>query len=548
MYQPRPPDETQNQTLSQILAALTDGRPLLGGVLDWADQVIPHLVTVADDKVTVIDNAVFEIVDLALAKARNLVFRRCLFLEPVFNTGESIPGRVTFKDCRFVKPCILRGLAIGALKFDGCEFADRCSIDVVWQPDIFELKNCLFSGSLQLTLNGNGHSGSPTENHCAEFEHCEFRDRVVLQIQAPLLELFLENCEFSGLSETQITVPASVRTLSLQASRMLGKLEIMGPTNVELAQFVAEGANFWAPKLNFISTFITGNLNLRGIQFSSMNFQNASIVDGGLELADRQLRLADEDLPIPGPMGRFRRLSRQYEILSHALPRLPQTSEAEDTCVFRMRRYHLLADVERIGRGAYTFALVSVWTLLAELFVLVVWIPSPWPALGASATALGFAGLARNPLGWVPYRISKGFAAVWDRLVLGAMLGYGVRVKNVLGSAALCIVVFAAIFWTSSRYADHIGRIEVDDQNYVLLLERKAGLTKGVLTLNDWSVYTLAQVRDSLYYSVVTFTTVGYGEFTPQGRLRVVAACEALLGAVMIALVTVIFARKYLRL
>lgn len=37
---------------------------------------------------------------------------------------------------------------------------------------------------------------------------------------------------------------------------------------------------------------------------------------------------------------------------------------------------------------------------------------------------------------------------------------------------------------------------------------------------------------DSIYYSTVTFTTLGYGDFYPLGYLRVAAASEAFLGGI----------------
>lgn len=42
---------------------------------------------------------------------------------------------------------------------------------------------------------------------------------------------------------------------------------------------------------------------------------------------------------------------------------------------------------------------------------------------------------------------------------------------------------------------------------------------------------------DSLYYSVVTFTTLGYGDFYPRGVGRVLAGMEALTGYVILGLI-----------
>jgi voltage-gated potassium channel Kch len=51
----------------------------------------------------------------------------------------------------------------------------------------------------------------------------------------------------------------------------------------------------------------------------------------------------------------------------------------------------------------------------------------------------------------------------------------------------------------------------------------------------------------SLYYSVVTFTTLGYGDFTPVGISRAIAALEAFTGSFTIALFVVVFVKKMTR-
>lgn len=52
---------------------------------------------------------------------------------------------------------------------------------------------------------------------------------------------------------------------------------------------------------------------------------------------------------------------------------------------------------------------------------------------------------------------------------------------------------------------------------------------------------------ECLYYSVVTFTTLGYGDFIPVGVSRAVAALEAFTGSFTIALFVVVFVKKMTR-
>ncbi len=52
---------------------------------------------------------------------------------------------------------------------------------------------------------------------------------------------------------------------------------------------------------------------------------------------------------------------------------------------------------------------------------------------------------------------------------------------------------------------------------------------------------------ECIYYSVVTFTTLGYGDFIPAGFSRVIAAIEAFTGSFTIALFVVVFVKKMTR-
>ena len=52
---------------------------------------------------------------------------------------------------------------------------------------------------------------------------------------------------------------------------------------------------------------------------------------------------------------------------------------------------------------------------------------------------------------------------------------------------------------------------------------------------------------DCLYFSIVTFTTLGYGDLTPFGGSRAVAALEAFSGSFSLALFVVLFVKKIIR-
>ena len=49
------------------------------------------------------------------------------------------------------------------------------------------------------------------------------------------------------------------------------------------------------------------------------------------------------------------------------------------------------------------------------------------------------------------------------------------------------------------------------------------------------------------YFSIITFTTIGYGDYAPRGWLRWAAGPEGFLGLFLMAVFTVSFARKFIR-
>jgi hypothetical protein len=104
--------------------------------------------------------------------------------------------------------------------------------------------------------------------------------------------------------------------------------------------------------------------------------------------------------------------------------------------------------------------------------------------------------------------------------------GYGEKPLRVvlfsLGFILLCAVFY---FLLGVRYGEqHIG-----------------------LSLAHGFVHNLMDLLTCIYYSVVTFTTLGYGDLVPIGFARALAAFEAFTGSFTMALFVVVFVKKMTR-
>lgn len=95
--------------------------------------------------------------------------------------------------------------------------------------------------------------------------------------------------------------------------------------------------------------------------------------------------------------------------------------------------------------------------------------------------------------------------------------GYGVYTHRVLVTVALVIVICGAIHAVGATVWETDVIKGYDDH------------------FNPW------------YFSVITFTTIGYGDYAPRGWLRWVAGAEGFLGLFLMAVFTVSFARKFIR-
>jgi Ion channel/Pentapeptide repeats (8 copies) len=76
----------------------------------------------------------------------------------------------------------------------------------------------------------------------------------------------------------------------------------------------------------------------------------------------------------------------------------------------------------------------------------------------------------------------------------------------------------------------------INDNGIAVGLHRQSSLTDNIRSLFS-----------CIYFSVVTFTTLGYGDLTPSGSSRALAAIEAFAGSFTIALFVVVFVKKMTR-
>ena len=136
--------------------------------------------------------------------------------------------------------------------------------------------------------------------------------------------------------------------------------------------------------------------------------------------------------------------------------------------------------------------------------------------------------------------IKKGDLKKWITSAFSNMVyGYGEKPWNVVKTALAIIIIFAISFSLIGLGNPEIielkgTAIRSDSGNIVDLA------SKGLLKNN-----VIRNFPDSLYFSTITFTTLGYGDFRPlEGLGRILAGSEAFIGAFMMALFVYTFARR----
>jgi len=101
-------------------------------------------------------------------------------------------------------------------------------------------------------------------------------------------------------------------------------------------------------------------------------------------------------------------------------------------------------------------------------------------------------------------------------VVLNMVYGYGERPFRIFGWCAALIIFCSICYWMYQGASEVVGQQTVPLKGYL----------------------------NYLYFSIVTFTTLGYGDYRPIGGIKALASIEALLGIFFIALFIFAFARR----
>jgi hypothetical protein len=110
--------------------------------------------------------------------------------------------------------------------------------------------------------------------------------------------------------------------------------------------------------------------------------------------------------------------------------------------------------------------------------------------------------------------------------IVDSFCGYGERPTRVVMFSMLAILFFGACYFI----------LGINDNGTLIALNSKNSL-----------LVNFKQFLTCCYFSVVTFTTLGYGDLTPLGLSRLLAATEAFIGSFTLALFVVVFVKKMTR-
>lgn len=135
---------------------------------------------------------------------------------------------------------------------------------------------------------------------------------------------------------------------------------------------------------------------------------------------------------------------------------------------------------------------------------------------------------------------------------------YGEQIGTMAFSIAVCILAYGSLYYGFVPEGSEgsklcIGANDCDNTSYKLvpgfLVPSSDDNNVAGCLMFDGKVLSrngnrLGAFYTCIYYSGITFTTLGYGDITPQGVARYLALSEAIIGAFMIALLVFVFTKR----
>lgn len=449
----------------------------------------------------------------------------------------------------------ISGTLLTAIRFDRCRFADSFTLlALAFHGEMsgsVEINGCSFPRECRLFL--NDPKGQAYFNKCSFESYSKSR----FELPPSLLPLHMNDCVLDGSlvvdsSSDEQHAHRDVVNIDFSGSMLGGIVDLrdsqLGWIHLDGVQIRSGG--LWLPKgltsqerlisgwggqvLAEILRFSTYDGDRCGFVFreqllSGHAWQNSC--EFGLDYSDMKSSL---ELISSGNdderMDWCHEIARQYSSLQSAMADTSSELE-EDYCHYKKLAFAGKLCLAKAGRrctwlsfGLIVLAILIGMTCVTKSHNLWTFCLAVIPLLVSAVLSKAH---GRRP--------AAPFAATWDFVVLRQMFGYGVRLRRLFGTGAAAIVVFALVYAVFCYQDGDLGRVvhtapDGQDANVV----EKVSVSVGISRL--------------LYFSTVSFTTLGYGDFRPTGRVMAFASLEALFGAFMMAMITVVFARRYLRL
>ncbi len=318
--------------------------------------------------------------------------------------------------------------------------------------------------------------------------------------------------------------------------------------------------------LQIVDTSIVGELNLDSVFVEKMSLPRSSVPGGMLAMQLSQLmpKKAGRIRFVPGmrpgiladekhldslqaktnntPQDKrsaevvAREVAKEYGELRNAFQRAAHCGEHESFCHYKFKDYTRRAKEFAIGPAE----LRDWWIRGLAVLLLTLCVPV---LLALESWLLSIGCLIFLLCYW--YKFFQHWGAqksreilrdiAWDLIILKWAGGYLVYLRSIIASGFALIVFFAiynAIVVGCCRELGH--DIQSND--------------KSIWPSSDATLGYFELAVRFFYYSAITFTTLGYGDYAPRGPLlQLVSSLEAFLGAVTLSLITVVLARKFVR-